>query len=337
MCSWGILHPLYYSGGGKDGLDNSLNLFVLAFHMPLFIGVSGWLFYNTVQRHGTKDIVLRRLKGIGVVILVWGLVYSARDIVSCAIKGDLIGIFTEYSGHLFSYWFLWAVLFSNLIHLILVKTIKNKWRYLAIVIITFCLMLLPQDKAHIAFMYPFFAFAYELHAVGSKVYERKYIVVLSVVLWILMAMKFDRTYTVYEAENCILLGGLSTLYLYMFRFVIGMISGLTVYTFGCWVYEKAKDSKCVKIFVDAGKYSLELYVVHALLMEVFKRAFALIYTYRDYSAILDMTWLFNIVICPLMSFGLMVILICCIKCIYKCKLLKFWIFGIKNIVKKEDF
>lgn len=317
------------AGGGMQGLDNYLNIIMMGFHMPLFMGVSGWLFYNTVNKHSEKDIIIRRLKGIGVTILVWGIIYSLPDILKCLLNGNTTQAVKEFSSHIFSYWFLWSVLFCNLIHLLLVKTIRNKWKYLAIIVVTFVLMLLPRDNVHAAFMYPFFAIAYELHENRPKKVNYLCITAIAAILWLVMSFEFDRSYTVYETESFMIKGGFDSLYKYTFRFAIGMASGWVVYMICKLVYDKWNDKKVINIVSSFGKCSLELYVTHTIALEVGKRVFGIIYRRVGYDFIIENRWALNFLVAPVIAILLTVALYHLIQWLYHCKWLGSWIFGIK--------
>lgn len=44
---------------------------IYSFHMPLFMLVSGYLFYGSVSRHSTKHIVKTRFTSLLVPIIIW--------------------------------------------------------------------------------------------------------------------------------------------------------------------------------------------------------------------------------------------------------------------------
>lgn len=81
---------------------------IYSLHMPLFIAISGYLFWFSVCRHGFGKSIADRFRSFAPVCLTWALLSWLFNFA----KGDPVGLSNVVS-YLFSdLWFLWSVLFS---------------------------------------------------------------------------------------------------------------------------------------------------------------------------------------------------------------------------------
>lgn len=147
-----------------SGLDNhtALNLwierFILSFHMPLFMFVSGYLFYFSLRRHSEKDILRNRLKMFAIPILTMAAIHH---LVSHFVHFDMRAFFMDIPYNLFnSLWFFWAMLivtlFMCLVHRWLNDSILG---YVAVVSVTLLLPDVYPLRAYVHLL-PVFTLAY---------------------------------------------------------------------------------------------------------------------------------------------------------------------------------
>lgn len=147
-----------------SGLDNhtALNLwierFILSFHMPLFMLVSGYLFYFSLRRHSEKDILRNRFKMFVIPIVTMSLFHH---ITPRLVHFDLGNFFMEFPYSLFnSLWFFWAMLIVTLFMCLVHRWLNDSiWGYVAVVSVT---LLLPDAYPLRAYVHllPVFALAY---------------------------------------------------------------------------------------------------------------------------------------------------------------------------------
>lgn len=134
---------------------NPVFRFIYSFHMPLFMLVSGYFFYYSTIKYSFKVNVVHKLKAILVPIIVWSFIpISVLILKSHSID---LSVFTQIiSTVVHNLWFLWAILFSSFVTLIVHRIFKdNIWVYIGTLII---LLFIP-DKLNFnyySFMYPFF-------------------------------------------------------------------------------------------------------------------------------------------------------------------------------------
>jgi uncharacterized membrane protein YeiB len=104
-----------------------------------------------------------------------------------------------------------------------------------------------------------------------------------------------------------------------FRLLIGIIGALSFYTIFIQVFNSTRQSKLTNLLADWGKYTLEVYILQAVLLE------KVIATYLqlDYIA----PFVYNFVVTPLLAFVILFILIILTKTFYKIPKLGVILFG----------
>ena len=100
------------TGGGYEPLkSNYVYKAIYLFHMPLFIFISGYLFYPSIQKKELKPLYLSCYKMIKTAI-IWGIVAVIFEIIIFSNYNiSVINIIKEVAG---KYWFLWAIVVYRL-------------------------------------------------------------------------------------------------------------------------------------------------------------------------------------------------------------------------------
>lgn len=153
-------HSIQYCSGleKQEALSLGVSRFIYSFHVPLFMLVSGWLFYATVQRHSAKDIVVGRVKTFAWPILTLAFVnitvqyYEYRDAWSI-IQNMPFSLVN-------SLWFLWALAIATILMCTTRSVFQDKWwGYAILVLLT---LLLPDGSPLRAYMFlvPIFVTGY---------------------------------------------------------------------------------------------------------------------------------------------------------------------------------
>ena len=158
-------HAIQYCYGAEyfvqgTYFSNPIFKFIYTFHMPLFMAVSGYLLQQTLSHRTELDVAKRRLRQLGLPILSFGVlafaikwaVHPTFDIIGCVKE-----LFSTIVGNL---WFLWALLYNQLLLLLIRRMGDKVWMYvLAGVLIYFI-----PDSSYIptryTFLYPFLVVGY---------------------------------------------------------------------------------------------------------------------------------------------------------------------------------
>lgn len=117
---WG--HSIQYlSVNGLEFWDSKVFQVIYSFHMPLFMVISGYLFYWTCKKD-IKLVMIGRARSIGVPMLTWGTLISL-----VLYRSSLTP--QKWLSQVIDIWFLWAVLISSVLVGSIVGGGKTKKEY----------------------------------------------------------------------------------------------------------------------------------------------------------------------------------------------------------------
>lgn len=158
---------------------------IYVFHMPLFMGISGYLAYSGIQKARFAGFTLGKVKTYLLPILAWATTYA---LAKCLIEG-WPGVYEFASGLLWEFidirlWFLWA-LFGCLILTASIRALGRAfWPLYAVSSVA--ILFLPElgNFIMLKYMYPYFQAGYVLACFGTDGVMRfkKWIVGVSLIL-----------------------------------------------------------------------------------------------------------------------------------------------------------
>lgn len=273
-------HALQY-GFGAEYLNRDLYyddyLFraIYCFHMPLFMFISGYLFYKSNQKPCIK-VILSKFRTIGIpyityvtLIIVWNHIFMQKHFyVSFYLKVIRMG--TEM-------WFLWSLLANCIIVSFVNYMTKGKERLMAIILGMICLLsLFVSDKAIIPqhkFVFPFFimGYFYNVLRVNCASYLKNYrLFVVVSILYFMCISNYDKDMMIYHGGFCVV--GENGISIGQFgkdllRWGIGIISS-------CWIMSLyylviTKWHAITTMFVKLGRQTLVFYGLQSVLYKVF--------------------------------------------------------------------
>lgn len=268
-------HSIQYGSGtvflSAPLLENPVFRFIYSFHMPLFMLLSGYLFYLSVTNHSFQHNVISRFTTLFIPIIVWNIVpfiaYTWHDrphTLRYLFQAYLITM-TDNS------WFLWAIFYCSFAVLLVNKFFKdNVFIYLFGLVVTF---IIPDSHNLFLykFMYPYFLIGYFYHKNSGKIKEdlpkqiksRKGFGILTIVYFILLFFFHTDSY-IYSSKYT-LLGKdiLLQLGIDLFRFCIGLAGSLWILLLLEKIYPLL--SKCIAEFLCLiGRNSLGIYMISGL-------------------------------------------------------------------------
>lgn len=166
-------HAIQYSGNGnwEDSqlfFDDIIFRSIYSFHMPLFMMVSGYLFYNS-NKKDFKPLMASKLRAIGIPMLVFTLIINIVWYISMLIHGDVFEIFIQFLHTLFfrmNMWFLLSLLLCMLAVAMITRILKSKLtQYFGMCVLFIVSFFIPDGLilgVH-KFMFPFFCIGYVLN------------------------------------------------------------------------------------------------------------------------------------------------------------------------------
>lgn len=167
---------------------------IYGFHMPLFMIISGYLFWYSVNRYDLVNGVIAKIKGIMIPCLSWGVVTYVCDILM--IGYTPVGVLACLKYTVFSSWFLWAVFYCSLYGFVTKYLFCNSlWGYVIVIIINYVIPTIG-NYAGTKRMLPFFIIGMLINryqilkkAKENKTFMITMILLLSVIY--LITIKFE--------------------------------------------------------------------------------------------------------------------------------------------------
>lgn len=154
-------HSVQY-GSGRSFNDLGLHFsdpvfkIIYSFHMPLFMVISGFLFWGTVNRHKAWTTLTSRLKSLLVPIIIWQTLY----LICLLLFGQVVFSTNWIYSYPSALWFLSSVLICSIMVLIGHVWFNDSMLYF---IIVFAVMLfVPENRLnglHV-YMYPYFVIGF---------------------------------------------------------------------------------------------------------------------------------------------------------------------------------
>ena len=152
-------------GSGPDYFyfGNPVFRFIYSFHMPLFMLISGYLFYNSLIRHSFRKCIVSRFTSLFIPIIMWNIfpfiVYIRHDR-----PNTLVALIHAYlSTMMINSWFLWALFYCSFAVLFVNRYFKDN---IIIYIIGLLLTFVIPDFYNLylyKFVYPYFIIGYFYH------------------------------------------------------------------------------------------------------------------------------------------------------------------------------
>lgn len=260
-----IGHCIQY-GSGESFLkeeaffDNFIFKFIYSFHMPLFMTISGYLFYFSLQKHTTKEIIINKIKTLIIPILSFSIIMT---IIELLIGNDVKFIKIFFN----NLWFLWAIFYCSIIVLIINKLLKDN---LLVYLLVFIVLFFVPETHGIAlykFMYPFFVVGYLFNKYYKKeknqikINEKALIPILAIMFMFLL-LNYNKEMYIYVTGYYILKDNIiSQLLIDIYRMCIGFVGSTVIILL---LKNSIKIRKCkyiLDVLVYLGKKSLGIYAI----------------------------------------------------------------------------
>lgn len=176
----------YASHEGYNFAENSLFQLIYSFHMPLFMLISGYLFWYSLSKYSLGKGLLAKLKGIMIPCMAWGLVTYVLDVVlndwsPVSLYGYMY--YTAYSN-----WFLWAVFYCSLVGFLSKYLFKGRLIGYAIILVCNYFIPVVANTAGAKRLMPFFILGLLLNQ--YKVLEKLQEVKLKVIVFMILCIAY---------------------------------------------------------------------------------------------------------------------------------------------------
>lgn len=238
-----------------DYYGNPVFRLIYMFHMPLFIFISGYFLYPSVQKLSLSNYLVKQIKHLGYPIFFWGLFSCVLMLLSKLMQHKYIDIL--YFIDLFSYsvWFLPVLLLFTIIGAII--NVKFKYNYIGWSISCIIVFLIPDYTLvpEIKYLLPFFIVGIFLKDLNWKKWNIL-IVIVSVLIFSYLFTIYNKEYFIYNTS--FLPFDISILKIVIIRYIAG-ITGIIIITWLCFFIT---SKKIILILAKLGTLTLPIYVVH---------------------------------------------------------------------------
>ena len=327
---WG--HLIQYSGANRfDFYNDNIFKIIYSFHMPLFMIISGYLFYFSFKKRSWIDLMKNKIKTILKTIVIWNIIrYLILSAVEYMLEGKFSFSVIEMIRQMKGLWFLWAVLICS----ILVGTIGRCRSNIMEEILLICCMpvikLLPNEK-YVIFVYPFFVLGYLFNKYRNNISDEV------IKLRFLTLLIFPVMWFFYEKKHYIYVSGIdifNSVYgvwgqieINIFRWIIGLVGSICVITIVQLIFRN-KKKYTTSIITKLGTISLQVYVIQSILIEeVYKRVYLSLCNYYDYNVLLGNIIVYDLVITLILTFIFLLVINFLIKLIRKSCIVNNVLFG----------
>lgn len=233
-------HAIQYSGNGnwEDSqlfFDDIVFRAIYSFHMPLFMMISGYLFYSS-NKKDFKPLMISKLRAIGIPLLVFTLLMNVVWYIPLLINGKVLEIFSQYLGTLvfkMNMWFLLSLLLNMVAVAVITRVFKRiRAQYIGMCILFMISFFIPDGLilAVHKFMFPFFCIGYVLNQNQIPLFtysQRTICLVILTVLSLGAIWWFDKETSIYTTGFCILKDFKGQLQIDFKRMIIALIVSCT--------------------------------------------------------------------------------------------------------------
>ena len=273
-------HSINY-GNGADYLrseafyDLFLFKLIYSFHMPIFMVVSGYLFYNSVLCKSPSIIILSRIRMLLIPVVSFAVIYKCPALFS-VFKGEMSLLSFAYDFFTtvflgYHLWFLWSVFLNSMLVLLVQKLKFSSYTY---ILIWICSLLLRSSGDFLSgmelysFMFPYFVIGFMFHQYGNtKWYSSGRVLIISALLYAVLLLFFDRETYIYTSGQCILRdNGLHYLLIDVQRFLTGLFGSIFFINAIRALYINFDKMSIFKYLSILGINSMGIYCFHHIFL-----------------------------------------------------------------------
>ena len=267
---------------------------IYSFHMPLFIAISGYLFYFSLERNGARICLKKRAKLLLPICGTWAFILLFHDTVTGS-QFTLAHMVTRLIWNfLTDFWFLWTVLFCVACTATIESLSRTKWggvsflSYILLLIIFFVTPDVIWLNAH-KFMLPFFVGGYYYAKTKACWLDKNIVGILSSVIWMILLAFYSKSTYIYTTGITVLgkPSIVTQVVIDLYRYLVGTVGTIAVAfwikkMYYCLRYINQKSvNHAVSLLEKWGKDSLVYYILSTYLfvwiMPTVTKAFELNY------------------------------------------------------------
>jgi len=257
-------------GSSVDFYENPIFKVIYTFHMPLFMLISGYLFFYSFKKRDLKELIKHRTFPLISTIAVFGILkyYLTTGVESVLNRNFSALLNGECLKGLYEFWFLWSVIASSLIVSVVFKKINNKLLQLLCLVPLSGLIVFFPSYTLTLFVFPYFVigFCFSLYRekIPAFLMKLKY---ASLVIFPVMLMFYEKKHYIYTSG---LIGSQYSIKEYIFidafRWAIGLVGSLFIITVVFLIFKIKPLEKLFTALSKLGGYTLQIYVYQTIIL-----------------------------------------------------------------------
>lgn len=230
-------------GSGKDFLSNReffldpVFSFIYSFHMPIFMLLSGFLFYRAKDK-GVLEIFKVKSTSLLLPVLVWQSLFFLLTLMSNDL--NFLSLLRKYiSSVVHGLWFLWAVFYCSMLVSVVNKILKDShFRKIAYVIVLVLTLFTPDFiNLHLyKYMLPYFIIGYYSQCALKKLdslNKKSHIIYIAIFCssFFVLLKSYDYNSYIYTSKYFILSSEIPPFQHFkidVFRFLIGILGSISI-------------------------------------------------------------------------------------------------------------
>ncbi len=309
---WGHCIQYCVAYSDIDFFENIVFKAIYSFHMPLFMLISGYLFFYSFIKRGFKELLVYKTQALIQPIVFCTLL---NCIITTLLIDDTPGILDNifdgsWLNSITSLWFLWSILAASLAMAVAGKVHNNILVQILVLIAFVPIISLLPNADMILFMYPYFIvgfyfakFKEKLMPIANKL---KY---LSLPAFPILICFFEKKHYIYTTglffdRSC---SFVDMIPIHAFRLLIGFVGSFFVLTILRMIYQliavywqKAYLFRGLSIL---GKYSLQIYTLSVAVLSTglsfyFPKALSLLHLENIFA---QNIYIYNFAFTPLLA------------------------------------
>jgi len=280
-----IGHSIQYGNGIKYMnnevfFSNTVFRIIYTFHMPLFMLISGYLFYFSITKHQSNKIIKNKIERLIIPIFIWTIIYN---FILFILGRNDFNILSILNSSFYNLTFLWSLFFSSLTTLLIYKVYNDsKFSYLIAIFIT--LIITNGSTNFTSYLLPYFFIGFEYNKYKDKINKyltkrnQVFIFLIVLILFALMFKYFTYDKYIYTTTYSIV-NNFNNLYINLFRFIIGILGSILVIFITKAFYFILEKIKILEIIGrnTMGIYIISVYINYLFLCEYLTKDFSFSY------------------------------------------------------------
>lgn len=296
-----IGHSIQY-GNGKFYLmnnaffENPFFEFIYSFHMPLFMIISGYLFYISSEKHSPSIIVQKKLKRYILPFISYSIIALFISNYKYIIDGYFFIIAKNIIHEIiFGYhlWFLKSLIINILIIQITKYFITDNIIIYGLIAVSFLFIPDTSIMAIYKFLFPFFILGYYFRKYNCRFPLHIFLTFLFLIVYFYLIRFWNNSYYIYTTGYYILRPSISYyLSIDIIRFIIGLSGSIIVSTL---IYYSDKYFYRItnQTLAFIGKRTLGIYCIQGFILHIYRNITQDIIIEYNYQ---------NVILCFLITF-----------------------------------